>query len=275
MKRIFASLLVLMLLAAATANAQTEQVRKLLKQLAAGKTEEVRKQLPDLLSNYPNHPGVLYLNAAAMDDAKKALDIYDKIIRSHSDSEWADDAYWRIIQYYAIAGNIKMAEKELDAFRKKYPNSDFLSPATDVVATTKKINGKHKAATSKDEVASKTADKKEAKAEAKKNGKNGKADKKTAAKEDKKKKGKQAAADDGQKKVYGLQIGVFRSSEAAKDEKDKYKSKGVAVEIREKEIGGEKMWSVVVGNYSSEANAEKAKAEVQKACDCSPIIIKK
>ena len=274
MKRIFASLIVLLLMASVLANAQTEQVRKLLKQLAAGKTEEVRKQLPDLLSNYPNHPGVMYLNAAAMDDAKKALDVYDKIIRSHSDSEWADDAYWRIIQYYAIAGNIKMAEKELDAFRKKYPNSDFLSPAIDVVATTKKINGKHKATTSKDEVAAKPAEKKEAKAEAKKNSKNGKTDKKSA-KEDKKQKNKQAAANDGQKKVYGLQVGVFRSSEAAKEEKDKYKSKGVAVEIREKEIGGEKMWSIVVGNYSSEANAEKAKAEVQKACDCSPIVIKK
>lgn len=274
MKRIFALLIVFLLVASAVAQAQTEQVRKLLKQLAAGKTEEVRKQLPDLISTYPNHPGVMYLNAAAMDDAKKALDVYDKIIRSHSDSEWADDAYWRIIQYYAIAGNIKMAEKELDAFRKKYPNSDFLSPASDLVATTKKINGKQKSAQSKEEVAKKPAEKKEAKAEAKKNAKNTKADKKATAKEDKKKNGK-PAADDNKKKVYGLQVGVFRSAEAAKEEKDKYKNKGVAVEIREKEIGGEKMWSVVVGNYSSESNAEKAKAEVQRACECSPIIIKK
>jgi cell division septation protein DedD len=269
MKRIFVIVSATLLLATCITSAQTDQVRKLLKQLAAGKTEEVRKQVPELLATYPDHPGVLYLHAASLDDAKKALDIYDKIIRTHGDSEWADDAYWRIIQYYAIAGNIKMAQKELDAFRKKYPNSDFLSPAADVVATAVKINSKPKIA-SKDATAVKEKSKKETKAEkqaAKKNGKS------KATKEDKKKaNGKQTK---GEKVFYGLQIGVFRSDDAAKEEKDKYKSKGVAVEIREKEIGGEKMWSVVVGNYSSQDNAEKAKSEVQKACNCNPLIIKK
>jgi cell division protein FtsN len=114
-------------------HAQTQKVRDYLKMVAMGKVADVKKQIPDLLAEYPNDPGVQLLLAVVIDDAFLAVEKYKNIVKIYPESEWADDAYWRIVQFYAVIGDTTNAKSELDNYRKKYPASEFLIAATDVV----------------------------------------------------------------------------------------------------------------------------------------------
>ncbi len=113
--------------------AQKDDVNKYLKLVAYGKIDEVRDIIPDLLAKYPNDAGVKLLHGTVLDDAFLAVDVYNSIIKNYPESEWADHAYWRIVQFYAVIGDTSKAQAELTAFRAKYPSSPFLTPASDVV----------------------------------------------------------------------------------------------------------------------------------------------
>ncbi len=114
---------------------QAEIVSEYLKLVAKGNTSQVKMQLPDLLAEYPNDPGVLLLHGVVIEDVFRAVKIYERVVKNYPQSQWADDSYWRIVIFYAIRGNISRAEKELNDFRTKYPASEFIVPATDVVRT--------------------------------------------------------------------------------------------------------------------------------------------
>ncbi|MDC1067909.1 SPOR domain-containing protein [Candidatus Kapabacteria bacterium] len=109
------------------------QIGKYLNMVAEGKTDEVRSVMLDLYVESPNDPGVMLLAGAVLQDAFKAMDFYQKIVQEHPNSEWADDALWRIIQFYAILGDEKRANSSLAVMRQKYPTSQLIVPATDVV----------------------------------------------------------------------------------------------------------------------------------------------
>lgn len=118
------------------ANAQQPAIRPLLQAAAMGKTEEIRKKLPDLLVEYPDDAGVQYLHAVILEDAAKAAPLFEKIVKNYPTSEWADDAEWRVVQYYAMKKDTARARKELTNFRSAYPQSEFLLAASDAVKFT-------------------------------------------------------------------------------------------------------------------------------------------
>ncbi|MFN3305875.1 MAG: tetratricopeptide repeat protein, partial [Candidatus Kapaibacteriota bacterium] len=88
---------------------QSEKIKDYLRMIDEGKVTEVKLALPDLLAEYPNDPGVQFLHASVLEDASKAIEIYEKIIRTYPKSEYADECYWRIIQFYALKGEIERA----------------------------------------------------------------------------------------------------------------------------------------------------------------------
>lgn len=241
--------------------AQDAIVEEYLQQYSQGKMNEVRTALPDLLVEYPNDPGVKLLLAIVLEDADKALDIYKDIIQKYPESKWADDAYWRLLEYYAVKNDVEKAEFELGNFRKRYPTSEFLIPATDVVRTCRSfVNAREKQEKSnnlkeKSETANKTGKEIE-----------NSVPKKETENNDTKMTGKN----------FGLQVGVFSTVEKAEDEKAKLMAKRLRTSIEEKMVNGKKMFAVVIGNYSSMEAAEAAKQIIQQQCDsCSPIIYQK
>jgi len=117
----------------ALAQLNPETINLYLMMVANGKINEVKTKLPDLIVNHPNDPGVQLLLGVCIEDAFKAVEIYEKIVREHWQSEWADDAYWRLVQFYAMIGDTTRARYELDQFRYKHPTSQFIQPAADVV----------------------------------------------------------------------------------------------------------------------------------------------
>lgn len=129
-------LLTLFFAGMAAASAQQPAIRPLLQAAAMGKTDEIRKKLPDLLVEYPDDPGVQYLHAVILEDAAKAAPLFEKIVKNYPASEWADDAEWRVVQYYAMKKDTARARAELSNFRTKYPQSEFLLAASDAVKFT-------------------------------------------------------------------------------------------------------------------------------------------
>lgn len=298
MKKIF----VLILLLVTTSNllmsqgkVSDESVGEYLKYVAHGRVSEVKMILPDLLAEYPNDPGVKLLHAVVIEDASKALDIYKKIVQDYPQSIWADDAYWRIIQYYAIMGEVEKSQYELSNFRKRYPSSTYLGPATDVVRSAERmaplLKEKTMIAQTQPVVVKETAVIKgiytepianiPAKEDAAKVETNTvvppAAPQKTMAAPPVKKANNNTFSSDEVKSGtrYGLQVGIYRELVSAENEKNKYLEKRIRTSIMERIINGETMYAVIVGDYSSKDRAEKAKKIVQRECNCQPIVLEK
>lgn len=125
--------LLLCLFTYVTAQASSPDINTYLEMVANGKITEVKSQLPDLMVEYPDDAGVKLLLAVVIDDAFKSLEIYQKIVANYPESDWADDAYWRIVQFYALKGETNKAKYELNYFKTKYPKSPYIVPAAEVV----------------------------------------------------------------------------------------------------------------------------------------------
>lgn len=127
---------VVFLIAVHTSFSQASLVRNRLQAVAMGKVEEVKRELPDLLAEFPDDPGIQFLHGIVLEDAARALKIYEKIIKDHPECEWSDDSQWRIVQFYALKRDTVRARKELKVYREKYPQSEFLLNASEMVKAT-------------------------------------------------------------------------------------------------------------------------------------------
>lgn len=360
--------------------------------VAKGKVQEVKAKLPDLLVEYPNYAGVKLLLAVVVEDASKAVDIYKDIVNNHSDNIWADDAYWRLIQYYAITGDISRAKEELEKFRTNYPTSPFIVSTAEIVrfaesivkyntnkitpnntintninSNNKPVDSELVILTGKPLNESKTDETKEVEpttepklepklenklekfkpkkqevieddleeeidenekpADPKKNNshlsvnqENHKSNhndvehnndgelvvltNKEPSLEDEIKvrqniskqlvKGKieeekrnvleetpevttltKVEEIEDKPKTFGLQVSIYSSQETAELEMKKYLKQRMRTEVRPKVVDGNKMYAVVIGNYSSRESAEGARPIVEQQCNCSPIIFEK
>ncbi len=275
------------------AEAQTEQVRRLMGVVASGKVHDAKAQIPDLLAAYPDDPGVQLLHGVVIDDAFRAFEIYKRIVNKYPESEWADDAYWRIVQFHAILGDTTKAKYELDNFRKRFPKSEYLLPATDIVRSAISLAKKY--SKNPDSVYGPTTDshKSETRHETKKiedkpqvkiiepEEKSHTADIPVQKKEVpvvKHEEPEEEPIEDynmPSKGKYGLQVGIYSTTGAANAEMRKFMSQGLITKVIEKDIDGDKMYAVVIGDYSSLDSAEAAKGIVANQCKCNPIIYKK
>lgn len=271
--------------------AQSAKVSTYLKLVAQGKISEVKSKLPDLLAEYPNDPGVKLLHGVVIEDGARALEKYKEIVKDFPDSEWADDAYWRIVQYYAVSGDTEKAESELANFRRRYPSSEFLAPASDVVRSAEQINRKKTSAkeikdaaaepiSEKKSVPTKT-DKIQAPAVNKNTSVKPASDKDKAPADSKNAKSiqpitqaKNPDASDGDSK-WGLQVGIYSTKDKAELEKKKIEKLRMRTTLIERPIKGKNMFALVIGDYTSKALAEDAKKAVEAQCKCETIVYKK
>lgn len=257
MKSKFSILFIIIVILTHSAFGQSEKIKEYLKLVDEGKITEVKLMLPDLLADYPNDPGVQFLHASVLEDASKAVEIYEKIIRTYPQSEYADECYWRIIQYYALKGEVERASRELENYKKAFPNSLFITPASDLVRTAinvAKLNPLRMKETTKEETPKDVTKSKE----------NIKESTKELPKIEQPKKG-----------TYGLQVGLYSTLESARAEVERFKSMRLRADIFTKQIDNITMYAVVIGDYPTREKAEAEKAIVQAKCGCNPIIFQK
>lgn len=261
---------------------QASIVRNRLQSLAMGKLDEVKRDLPDLLAEFPDDPGVQFLHASVLEDMSKSLPMYQRIVKEQPDCEWSDDAQWRIVHYYAMKRDTAKAREEMQNFRSAYPKSELLLTAYDLLRATVGGAGRMKKQEVKQDP--KTEPKSEPKAEPKKDVKEGI---KTPSSSQNLKTGKDdgnlivSGNDNGTKgdrnnTLFTLQIGVFKTKAAAQEEFNEYKSKRMKVNLMDRKMpDGSFRYVVTIGEYTSRKNAEAGVALVKDVCNCTPLIIQK
>jgi septal ring-binding cell division protein DamX len=239
-----------------------------------GKLDEVKRDLPDLLAEFPDDPGVQFLHASVLEDMSKSLPMYQRIVKEQPDCEWSDDAQWRIVHYYAMKRDTAKAREEMQNFRSAYPKSELLLTAYDLLRATVGGAGRPSKQTIKQE--NKTEQKNEEKKIIKKD---------SITKSSKITKIDSSLITRGNisnpktnriETLFTLQVGVFKTKAAAEQEFEDYKAKRMKVNLTDRKMpDGSLRYVVTIGEYSSRKNAEAGVALVKDICNCTPLIIQK
>jgi tetratricopeptide (TPR) repeat protein len=108
-------------------NTHEPDIRRRLEMIEKGQAEAVRAELPSLMTNYQNDPGVMYLQAVLTTDGTEAAKLYQNIVDNFPKSEWGDDALYKLYQYYYSIGLYKTAEQKLTQLKEEYPFSAYAS----------------------------------------------------------------------------------------------------------------------------------------------------
>ena len=98
-----------------------------------GKTEGVIETLPELVSKYPNNPGVLYIKALMTEDGKASINIYNEIIKKYPDTRYAPYAAMKIGEYFYARGLYTQASRLLRNIPIKYPRFADIQRATNLM----------------------------------------------------------------------------------------------------------------------------------------------
>jgi len=102
-----------------------QEVRQRLDLIHSGKIEQVRTEVSSLLKQLSNDPGVKYLEAYVTENGDQAVKKYQSFVDTYPQNEWADDALYKIYQYYYAVGLYKTADAKLTQLNEQYPNSIF------------------------------------------------------------------------------------------------------------------------------------------------------
>ena len=121
---------VLFFLCSSPVFAQSQQsgepdILKRLELIEKGQADVVRAELPTLMTNFQNHPGVLYLQGVLTTDGAEAAKIFQSVVDNFPKSEWADDALFKLYQYYYSVGLYKTADQKLEQLKRDYPYSTY------------------------------------------------------------------------------------------------------------------------------------------------------
>lgn len=269
-------------------------VRNRLRQIALGNAPAVREELPTLLAEHKGDPGVDYLYAILTPETQKSLPVFERIAHEHRDSPWADDAQWRVVQVHALHRDTARAREELQDFRRLYPNSEYLLFASEIVRVTVGLPASFaNRTTSATDTASPTVENPQPQPVSSPSNTQIASVEPTAAGHEIFPEQPQAltAVSNPKKTVFTkdtitsasaatqaeqhftLQIGLFSSEHNAATEMQKLIKARVRADVMEKKLGGAVRYAVIVGDYTSRANAEKARPTVQKICQCLPFVV--
>jgi len=125
-------LVAMTVMSAAPGQTTEPDVSKLVAMVEGGQADQVRADLPSLLSRSPNNPGLLYVQGLLTDDGAEAVRVYQSVVDNFPRSEWADDALYRVYQFYYSLGLYRTAELKRDQLKRDYPKSKYLSLLTSV-----------------------------------------------------------------------------------------------------------------------------------------------
>ena len=98
-----------------------------------GELDGVKENLPELLSKYPNDPGVLFLKAVLTDDGESALEQYKYILKNFPKSIYAPEAAMKIGEYFYARGLYTQCASLLKNIPIKYPRYPQMQRLTDLM----------------------------------------------------------------------------------------------------------------------------------------------
>ena len=98
-----------------------------------GRYEEVMENLPDLLSRYPDEPGVYFVQALINKDGDSSLSQYQKLIDNYPDSDFAARSSMKIGEYLFARGLYSQASTQLKRAILEFPKADHHQRAMDLM----------------------------------------------------------------------------------------------------------------------------------------------
>ncbi len=226
-----------------------------LSRVEKGEADAVRSELPALLTKYPNNPGVLYLQGVLTTDGTEAVRIYQSIVDNFPRSEWADDALYKVYQFYYSIGLYRTAEIKLHQLEAEYPQSKYLArgsqPDTQGLAEEKGSGGV------------------------------GEADSTRAVPQDSIRTAVQSPSGGGTVRPtppavrgqYALQMGAYSQQVNAEKQKLFFEDLGYAVEVVNKVLGNRPLFVVLVGEYRTAEEARAKGAELREKFDMHPMVV--
>lgn len=92
--------------------------------------QEINARIAELERENRRSGAVLYLKAAVEPDGKKALSLYEQVVLMYPKSAYADDAKFKIGQYYFSIGFYNLATEHFRELIWQYPNSPLREGAS-------------------------------------------------------------------------------------------------------------------------------------------------
>ena len=106
-----------------------------------GEIEEVRESLPNLLSRYPNDPGVYYLEALINLSGDESIAKYQRLINNYPKSEFAYLSSVKIGEYFFSRGLYSQASQQLKKTVLMYPKGNDHQRAIDLMVNSYNATG--------------------------------------------------------------------------------------------------------------------------------------
>ena len=97
------------------------------------KQDEVRQNLPELLSKYPKDSGVLYLKALLTTDGDSAIKQYKDILKNYPESKFAPESAMKIGEYLYAKGLYTQSATLLKNIPAQYPRFSDMQRLTDLM----------------------------------------------------------------------------------------------------------------------------------------------
>ena len=98
-----------------------------------GELDGVKENLPELLSKFPNDPGVLFLKAVLTEDGESSLEQYKYIVKNFPKSTYAPSAAMKIGEYFYARGLYTQCASLLKNIPIKYPRYPQMQRLTDLM----------------------------------------------------------------------------------------------------------------------------------------------
>lgn len=225
-------------------------IPRLIERVDKGEADQVRADLPSLLSRYPNNPGVLYIQGLVSEEGTEAVRIYQSIVDNFPRSEWADDALYRVYQFYYALGLYRTAELKLSQLRTEYPGSPYLAAAS----------GTQTAQMEEERPSPEPPEQQEA----------------SPSPGDQPAVAPPPVSPDPavtQSGSYFLQVGAFTVQANAERQKSVFEELNYPVEIISRTKDGRSLFLVLVGQYGTYEEAKAASAEIRRNHGVESIVI--
>lgn len=253
------SILLLIVAGALQAQLNEQDVRQRLDLVHSGKIEQVRTEVASLIKQLPNDPGVRFLDAYITENGDQAVKKYQSFVDAFPTNEWADDALYKVYQYYQAVGLYKTAEATLAKLNEQYPNSLYAARKAGVpvqASTQSVVKSPEPAAVPKEPV--------------------------NEAVKEPAKEPMQTAPEPSAGNVvpvsgaYFVQLGVYsQEAKAAEQAKNVSGVTGRSASVLEKQSNGRTVYAVVFAGFADEASARTYGAELRSKYNLDWFLVKR
>jgi len=276
---------------AATLAAQ--QVDQYIEQVQSGEYAKAKAQLPRLQQEYPNDPGVLYLQGLLETDGERAHQYFKEVADYSGWSQYKDDAIMKVAEYLYARGLYNGAGTYLKKIPVQYSRSPHLSRASAMLLNSLMEAGKADSARAWQEMLTRqfpdlrSGDQL---AVARKSDSGSIARDSVAAprpvdlsKANPYTEGGEGSESDGSsvreveksgvQGKYAIQVGAFSTLANAMEQKKKFESMGHGVEIRQRKRGNLELYLVWLGSFQTRGEAERVGRAVKSRLDTPFFIV--